>query len=334
MIDGSIFLQGRNIGLLQHPAIWAFFGIQIALPISLRYSLKEFFKTRNGLRAVGALDGKSHTHLVRPLVRYLNLQDRNSKFVATILYSFGLTAFVWNTYQNQLPGIIVPYDFWDSKNFPCGFWITRAYKLYLFVWLLPYIALLHIAILTVALRLVRAARLSGKLKLLPFHPDGVGGLGFLPGLVTRPLMVAVIFGTVPTAAAFYIHRTADVTPMMGLTTLVFATGIAYFVPILALRSDIVATKRVMIEKLRWLQQASFSQVFESRKPDFEMLKSGNESIDCFEKLCTAIKNISNYPHLRRLVGLVTLAMTPAASTLIGKLYLNLEPVIHPWLTKL
>jgi hypothetical protein len=333
-IDGSLFLPGRNIGLLEHPAIWAFFGIQIALPISLRYSLKEFFKARKSLRAVGVLDGKHSTHLVAPIVRYLNLQDGSSKFVATILYGFGLVAFVWNSYQNQLPGIIVPYDFWDSKTYFCGYWITRVYKLYLFVWLLPYIALLHVAILTVALRLIRVARLSGKLKLLPFHPDGVGGLGFFPRLVTRPLIVAVMFGTVPTAAAFYIHRAADVTPLMGLSTILLATGIAYFVPILALRADIVATKRAMVEKLRWLQQASFSHVFESQKPDFEMLKSGNESIDCFERLCAAIKNISNYPHLRRLVGLVTLAMTPTVSALIGKLYLNLVPVIHPWLSKL
>src|ERR1041385_3500238 len=58
ILDGSLFLPGRNIGLLQHPGIWAFFGIQIALPIALRYSLKEFFKARTNLRAVGALDGK------------------------------------------------------------------------------------------------------------------------------------------------------------------------------------------------------------------------------------------------------------------------------------
>lgn len=333
-IDGSLFLPGKNIGLLQHPAIWAFFAIQTALPISIGYSLKEFLKARTSLRAIGILDNKPYTQLIVPLVRYLNLETRNSRCMATLFYSFGLIAFVWNTYQNQMPGLILPYDFWDSKNFFCGFWITRVYKLYLFVWFFPYITLLHVAILTVALRLVRVARLSGKLKLLPFHPDGVGGLGFFPRLVTRPLVIAVILGTMPTAAAFYIHRAADVTPLMGLSTLVLATFAAYFVPILALRSDIIETKRVMVEKLRRLQQASFAQVFESRTLNFEILKSGNESIDYFEKLCVAIENVSNYPHLIRLFGLVTLAMTPAVSALIGKLYLGLEPVIHPWLLRL
>ena len=332
-IDGSLFLPGRNIGLLEHPTIWCFFGIQIALPLSLRYSLKELFKARANLRSVGAFDGNTSTQIAAPLLRYLKLQDRSGKAVAAMLYGFGLTAFVWNTYQNQLPGIVVPYDFWDSKNYPCGFWITRIYKFYLFVWLLPYVGFLHIAILTTALRLIRAARISGKLRLLPFHPDGVGGLGFLPELVTRPLVVAGLLGVLPVAGAFYVHRAADVTPIMGMAVLLFAIGLAYFAPILALRTDIVGTKRMMIEKLRWKQQASFAQVFESKKLDFEALKSGNESIECFEKLCVAIKNISNYPHLRRLIAIVALAMTPAVSSLLGKLYADLSPVIQPWLTK-
>src|ERR1022692_2136937 len=96
-IDGSLILGGRNIGLLQHPGIWAFFGMQIALPLSLRHSLKQLLKARKNLRAVGALDDKPSTQLVVPLVRYLNLQDWNSKLVATALYGFGFIAFVWNT---------------------------------------------------------------------------------------------------------------------------------------------------------------------------------------------------------------------------------------------
>src|ERR1039457_332713 len=86
IIDGSLFLPGRNIGLLEHPAIWAFFCIQIAIPISLRSSLKALLKARANLRAVGALEGKPSKLLVTPLVRYLNLEDRTGKLVASVLY--------------------------------------------------------------------------------------------------------------------------------------------------------------------------------------------------------------------------------------------------------
>jgi hypothetical protein len=332
-VDGSLFLNERDIGLLEHLAIWGFFCLQIALPISLRYSTRKLLKARTNLRALGALDGSPSEQLIVPFLKYSRLQGAKIKLLAMGIYCFGLTAFVWNTYQNQLPRIVVPYDFWDSKTYVFGFWVTRLYKLYLFVWLFPYIALLHTAILVTALRLVRLARLSGKLKLLPFHPDGVGGLGFLPQLVTRPLIVGVLLGLLPTVGAFQIHRAADVTPVMGLATLVVATGIAYFIPILSLRADIVAAKRAMIERLRWLQQAKFSQIVDRNNLDFETLRIGNESIEFFEKLCKAIRDISNYPHLKRLIGYITLAMSPVAASLIGKLYNQFGQVIHPLLTR-
>ena len=307
------------MGLIEHPAIWAFFCLQIALPLSLRRSIRKLLGTRVSLRDLGVLAGKPSGQLVDPILKFSDLQGKTTRLVATLLYCFGLTAFVWNTYQNQLPGIVVPYDFWDSKTYFWGFWITRIYKLYLFAWLLPYIALLHTAILVTALRLVRQARISGKLKLQPFHPDGVGGLGFLPDLVTRPLVVAALLGLLPTAGAFQIHRAIDVTPMMGLATVLLAIGVAYFVPILSFRSDIVAAKQAIVERLRWLQQAQFSKIVDGDTLDFETLRIGNQSIEFFEKLCKAIKHISNYPHLKRLIGYITLAISPILATLVGRL---------------
>lgn len=329
IIDRSLFLEGRNVGLMEHPTIWAFLGLQIALPISLRRSTRKLLKARTNLRALGALDDRPSEQLIVPLLRFSTLRGRKARLVATAFYCFGLTAFVWNTYQNQRPGMVVPYDFWDSKSYFWGFWITRIYKLYLFAWLLPYIALLHTAILVTALQLVRRARVSGKLKLQPFHPDGVGGLGFLPDLVTRPLIVGVFLGLLPTAGALQIHRAADVTPMMGLGTLLLATGIAYFVPILSLRADIIAAKKAMVEKLRWLQQEQFAQIVDKDHLDFETLRTGNQSIEFFEKLCKAIKHVSNYPHLKRLIGYVTLAMSPIAASLISRLYSAFGQLIHP-----
>jgi hypothetical protein len=330
-IDGSLVLEGRNVGLIEHPAIWAFFCLQIALPISLRHSIRKMLGARTSLRALGAVRDKSGEQLVASLLRFSDLQGAGPRLVATGLYCLGLSAFVWNTYQNQLPGIVVPYDFWDSKTYFFGFWTTRIYKLYLFAWLFPYLALLHIAILVTTLRVVRQARLSGALKLQPFHPDGVGGLGFLPDLVTRPLIVAVFFAVLPSAGAFYIHRAADVTPIMGLAILLLAVGLAYFVPILSFRADIVAAKRALLERLRWLQQAQFSQIVDRDNPDFETLRIGNQSIEFFEKLCKAIRQISNYPHLKRVIGFVTLAMSPLAASLISRLYSVFGQFIHPLL---
>jgi len=84
-----------------------------------------------------------------------------------------------------------------------------------------------------------------------------------------------------------------------------------------------------VEKLRWLQQEQFAQIVEKGHLDFESLRTGNQSIEFFEKLCKAIKHISNYPHLKRLIGYVTLAMSPIAASLIGRLYNAFGQLIHP-----
>lgn len=333
IIDRSLILNGRDVGLLEHPAIWAFIGLQIALPISILYSLKKLLRAHARIQEVANVKDSFVDSVMEPILEFLRLQNKESKLAATVFYCVGLTAFVWNTYQNQRPGIIVPYDFWDSNAHFCGFWITRIYKLYLFCWLLPYIAMIHAAILVVTLRLIGQARASGRLKLIPFHPDGVGGFGFMPGLVTTPIIVTMLMGSIPAVAAFGVHRAADVTPLMGSSILVLWTGVAYIVPILFLRAEIVILKREMIGRLRQQQQAYYSKITEGQDLDFETLRKGNEAFDYFEKVCERVQSISNYPHLKRLVKFVGLALTPTIISLALKLYEGLTPIIGPLLKK-
>lgn len=333
VIDGSLILPGRSIGMLEHPGIWLFFVLQVALPISIRYSLKKLVKAGPKLRAVAKSRGKMPDLIICPLIAFLRLEDRKSKFTATIIYSAGLAAFVWNTYQNTRPGIVIPYDFWDSKNFLVGFWLTRVYRLYMLAWFLPYVGMIHMGILVTVLSVIRRARLSGKLKLIPFHHDGVGGVGFVPNLVTTPIIVTVLVSSMATAAAFEVHRAADVTPLMGLTIIILATGIAYVVPILVLRADIVAMKRDAMAKLRQLQQSYYSKIVDSEKIDFESVRNGNDALDYFEKVCARIQTISNYPHIKRLLGYITLAVTPSIASLIIKSFQGVAPIIRPFLEK-
>jgi hypothetical protein len=332
-IDGSLILPGRSVGLLEHPGIWIFFVLQIALPLSIKRSLNKLLAERSQLREIATSRGAYSDLVNKPLFDFLRLKTVESRLIATILYSVGVAAFVWNTYQDELPGIVLPYDFWDSKNFLLGFWLTRVYRLYMLCWLLPYIGMVHIAILTVVLRLIRQARISGKLKLILFHPDGVGGLGFVPGLVTTPIVVTVLVSSISTAAAFEVHRAADVTPIMGLSVIVLATLIAYVIPIFILRTDILAMKRSTIEKLRLLQQAYYTKIVESEEIDFEKVRKGNEALDYFEKVCRRIQGISNFPHLKRVLGYLALAITPSIASLIIKSLQDVAPIIRPLLKK-
>lgn len=104
-IDGSLLLPGRNIGLLQHPGIWAFLGLQIALPLSIRHSLKRLLRAHSKIRVVATLNDSWSHSAVAPVLQFLRLQDVESKLVATVVYCVG--------HQATLAG--VPFCF-DQKE--------------------------------------------------------------------------------------------------------------------------------------------------------------------------------------------------------------------------
>jgi hypothetical protein len=317
--DRSLLLSGRDVGLLQHPAIWSFFLLQAALPILIRRSLRRILVARHVLREVTGMTRNYSEAVVKPLLTFIRLDSAESKLVAAVFYLVGFATFVWNTYQNQQPGIIVPYDFWDSINYPWGFWVTRAYKLYLFVWLLPYIALVHTGVLVVVLSLVRRARTASKLRLTPYHRDRLGGLGFIPGLVTTPVVVTLLISSIPVAGAFQVHRAMDVTPLIGLCLILISASIAYAIPMIFLRTDIVSVKRDMIRKMRSQQQDYWARALKNGAANFEALKQSNEALDYFDKLCAKVDAIPNYPHLDRLLRYMGLALTPSVVSLAIKI---------------
>jgi hypothetical protein len=334
--DQSLRLPGRNVGLLEHPAIWGFLILQTALPISLARSIGKLERTTVDNGEITCHEGKTSALIVPTVRRFLRLQDRESQLTATLIYCTGLVAWVWNTYQNQFPGIIVPYDFWDSTTYFWGYAVTRVYKLYIFVVLLPYLAMIHVGILLTTLRLVRRSRLAGELRLLPFHPDGLGGLGFVAGLVSKPIILTLIVGALTTAGAFFVHYAVNMTPLIGLLILVAWTVLAYIVPVLFLRTDIVALKRDMIQKLRSLQQADYSRVFEDSESgwEFRVLRKEKEALEYFDKMCARIQSISNYPHWKRLIGFAGLAATPSIVAFAAKFLVGLFPVMSRILGKL
>jgi len=329
-LDHSWILPGVDVGLLEHPALWGFPLLQIVIPLCVLQSVRRLMKARLREGLIVEVEAKRPL-LMRPVRKFLRWQDKTSRVAAALFYLIGFSAVVWNTYQNQRPGIVVPYDFWDSKNFVWGFAITRIYKLYLFVWFLPYIGMIQAAVLVVTLRYVRHARIAGKLKLSPFHPDGVGGLGFVASLISTPVIITVVVGSLTTAVVFFAHHGVAATPVMALSLLVGWIIVAYFLPIFFLRSNILAMKKEMLEQLRGLQQENYAQITKDHGRDLEMLGKGKEALDYFDKVCTNIQAIPNYPHLNRLLRLFTLSMIPSAIQIAIKLYQNAGPLLSPLL---
>jgi len=325
--DHSLYFPGRDVGFLEHPAVWGFLALQTVLPISLARSLRKLEHTTLDDGEIAHRPGTS-SKLILPSVReFLKLRGTQSRAVATILYSIGVVAWGLNSIQNQFPNIIVPYDFWDSTTYIFGYIITRFYKAYLFIMLLPYLALVHTAILVATLRVVRNSRISGKLRLLPFHPDRAGGLGFVAGFISKPIILTLIVGAVTTAGAFFIHRAANITPLVGLSILLSWAVLTYLIPILFLRTDIVAMKREMTKKIRHAQQVSYSTVLEGSRLEFRVLEEENEALEYFDRVCGRIESISSFPHWKRLFGFMGLAVTPSLVMLCLKTLMSFVPTM-------
>lgn len=186
-------------------------------------------------------------------------------------------------------------------------------------------------ILIVTLRFVRRARMTGRLRLFPFHPDGVGGLNFVASLISTPVIITIVVGSLATAVVFFAHGGVAVTAIIALVVLIGWALLAYFIPILFLRSDIVAMKREALEKLRGLQQENYAKITQTHGHDVEMLGKGKEALEYFDKVCANIQAISNYPHLRRLLRLSSISLLPSLVQIGFKLYQSAGPLLKPLL---
>ena len=325
-IDKSLYFPGRDVGFLEHPAVWGFLALQTVLPISLARSLKKLEHTTIEGGAIVNQPAKT-SNLIVPAVReFLKLKHRWSRLAAAVVYLVGVAAWVFNSIQNQFPNVMVPYDFWDSSTYVFGYGVTRIYKGYLLMVLIPYLALVYTAILVAMLGVVREARLSGKLKLLPFHPDKVGGLNVVASLISKPIILTLVVGAGTTAGAFAVHRAMDVTPTGGLITLLGWALLTYLIPILVLRTDIVAMKRDLITRIRQTQQSKYSSVLEGTPVEFKVLEEEHEAFEYFDLVCSKIESISTVPHWKRLFAFIGLAATPSLITFVLKNALTLAPI--------
>ena len=91
--DHTLIMGGRNVGLLQHPTIWAFLGLQLALPLSIKRSLTHLFENRERIdRMAGAQDAYIK-QIVQPVRQFLRLHSTPGRIIGALAYGAGLTDF-------------------------------------------------------------------------------------------------------------------------------------------------------------------------------------------------------------------------------------------------
>ncbi len=125
--EKNLFLGDDNKGLLQHPVIWCFLLINLILTTVIKHIKKDLFN-------------KVGIETEQKIITSANHLLINSKIMAVVfelIMLVGFMFFVGNSLQNAKLINPLPFDFWDSLNYPVSYIVSRVYKLYLYAYFFP-----------------------------------------------------------------------------------------------------------------------------------------------------------------------------------------------------
>lgn len=320
-LDGTLVLDGRSTGLLEHPGAMIFLLGHAFLPPLLFRTAANFFKlpeTTGHILTNTYLDD----HFGKDLKWFADTVWRSNnkgRVIYHVLLSIGIAAYVWNSIQNSSPQAWVHKDFWDSIYHPFGFWSTRIYRFYLCAFLVPAVVHLQVALTMAVSRVLRNAIDDGHLILKPYHPDGAGGARIFLDSTLHALPVIVVTSSLLTLSAFIVHGKYDVTTVGGLCLTCGLFLFAYFLPATTLRNAIRAEKRRQIREIAKLQDKLYSSI-DSASDKPSAIQEIAEVISGLSDLRKNVRAISEWPQLAR----VAQTMSLAAASLLPSAWASLK----------
>ena len=325
LIDQTLIMKGRDIGLLEHPTTWAFLIIQIIAPIFLNKGVEKLFtflKKNDIIYSKKELSG-----YLSLFTKHTSRQANFGKFCYTFLTLVGIICFAWNSFQNQNPLRFLGFDFWDSFNHPFGYWVTRIYKLYLWVFFLPAIIHIHISILFVLHKLLKDSTKENFFVLRPYNQDEHAGVGVIIKIAITPPIPILILGSLSVLGAFIIHGQTGITPLIGLCLVSLLLILIYLIPAIQLRRIIKSEKKRQLTEITEKQNELYFELVKDvkAKNETDILETLNSLTTVFDQ----VKSISIWPYWKSMLKIVGIINIPVIIS-IGK---SLWPVIKSkWLT--
>ncbi len=316
LIDQTLIMKGRDVGLFEHPTIWAFLVIQMTAPYFFKKSIEKLFLFLKGNDIIDSkIELSSYSSLFKQQVsRQMNF----SKFSYVTLLVVGFICFAWNSFQNQAPLKFLGFDFWDSFYHPFGYWITRVYKFYLWVFFLPAIIHIHISILFLLRKLLIDAGKDNFFILKPYNQDEYAGVGIIIKIAINPPIPVLILGSISLLGAFFIHGQIGITPVIGLCLLSLLFFLVYLIPAIQLRKIIKAEKKRQLSEITEKQNSLYFTLVKKDKPENEF-----DNLNSLTTVFEQVKSISVWPYWKFMLKIVGVINIPLIIT-IGK---NLWPLI-------
>lgn len=128
--ENNLILSDNGLGLFQHKSIWFFLITSVFVPFAIRQVLVE---------PSCSLEKNTIENIKAKFLEISQLPSTSVLF--TVTRTVGFLCFVGNTLQNAHLFNHLPFDFWDSINYPISYGVTRLYKFYLFAHLIPIIVI-------------------------------------------------------------------------------------------------------------------------------------------------------------------------------------------------
>jgi hypothetical protein len=307
-LDGSLYFQGRDVGLLEHPTVYAFFLAQWLLPSFVLQAIESFGAIPRQINPPLSPEFlrttfSEHAEWLRSsMLRNSNL----SRFLYGLAVAAGLAALIWNTLQNQRPERL-GFDFWDSSHFMFGFYFSRVYKFYLWVLFLP--ALFHAQLfvfLAISKLLLNAAK-GSHLVLEPFHPDDCGGVRTLIDPAILPLLPSLLIASLLAICALGVHERLDATPIIGISTVSAVFLALYLIPAYSLRKAIIAEKERQLTQIAAKQNNVYFKILSIQEPSSDAVKNADQTIASLQNIAKRVRSLPHWPQIATAIRAASVA---------------------------
>jgi hypothetical protein len=298
-------MSGDATGFFQHPTILIFLTAEAYVPFAAVAAGGYMLDPRTFANSAFS-PSFVETEVQACLERFQNAVHRHNnrgKVLYRLLIFIGLIAFSWNSYQNQLPERFLHFDFWDSIYHPWGYWSTRIYKFYLWIFLIPAIThYLFLSVWSINDMLIAAERTNNGLRLDPYHEDGCGGLKIVVNSLLNPLGTIVLVAAALALAAFIVHEKIDVTTAGGFILVLGFITMLYVRPATALRNAIRREKQRQINEIK-KKQREYYQLLHTEPLSQEGEPA--QAILSLSEVCKHISRVPDWPQLERAGRLLT-----------------------------
>jgi hypothetical protein len=318
LIDGTLWMQGRAVGFLEHPGIITFLLSQAFVPFIAAKAVEQLARPEDF--ASSALSKSFIANEVVPAWDRYSMsvmrKDGRGRRLYGLLVLIGFLAVAWNSIQNQDPLRFVHFDFWDSAFHPFGYWSTRVYKSYLWLFVIPAIAhLLILSAMSVRTIIIAAGKTTDALILDPYHEDGCGGVKMMVDALLRPMRPVALLGALLVFDAFYVHEKVDLTTVGGFTLAVAFFAMIYVTPAISLRRTIRREKQRQIHELRKKQTELYNSLYD---PAGAALESDvAQAILGLSEVCKNVASIPEWPQLRTALNIAAIAYSSPVIALIA-----------------